>query len=53
MKVAEETVGYRERNSVTRNDFMPRLIQLKNQGYLDTDNQDKGKGQSEYRRKLY
>jgi cytochrome P450 family 6 len=51
MNVVEETVGYRERNSVTRNDFMQLLIQLKNQGYLETDNQDNGKGQSEY--KLY
>jgi cytochrome P450 family 6 len=50
-KVIEETVGYRERNNVSRNDFMQLLIQLKNQGYLDTDNQDNGKGQSEYRLK--
>jgi len=48
MKVVEETVGYRERNNVTRNDFMQLLIQLKNQGYLETDNQDNEKGQSEY-----
>jgi len=53
MKVIEESVRYRERNSVTRNDFMQLLVQLKNQGCLDTDNQDNGKGQSEYRRKLY
>jgi hypothetical protein len=48
MKVAEETVGYRETNNVTRNDFMQLLIQLKNHGYLETDNQDNEKGQSEY-----
>jgi cytochrome P450 family 6 len=48
MKVVEETVGYRERNNVTRNDFMQLLIQLKNQGYLETDNQDNEKVQSEY-----
>jgi len=46
MKVVEETVGYRERNNVTRNDFMQLLIQLKNQGYLETDNQDNEKVQS-------
>ena len=48
MRVVEETVGYRERNNVTRNDFMQLLIQLKNQGYLETDNQDNEKVQSEY-----
>lgn len=46
MNVVEETVGYREKNNITRNDFMQLLIQLKNQGYIDTDNQDNGKGQS-------
>ena len=53
MKVVEETVGYRERNNVTRNDFMQLLIQLKNRGYLDTDNPDSDKGQSEYHLKFY
>lgn len=53
IKVVEETVEYRKRNSVTRNDFMQLLIQLKNQGHLDTDHQYSGKGQSEYRRKVY
>ena len=48
MNVVEETVGYRERNNVTRNDFLQLLIQLKNQGYLENDNQDNGNGQSEY-----
>jgi cytochrome P450 family 6 len=52
MEVVEETVGYRERNNVTRNDFMQLLIQMKNQGYLDTDNQDNVKGKSEYHLKL-
>jgi len=51
MNVAEESVGYRERNNVTRNDFMQLLIQLKNQGYLETDNQDNENGQSEYQLK--
>lgn len=46
MKVVEETVGFRERNNMTRNDFMQLLIQLKNQGYLETDNQDNEKSQS-------
>ena len=53
IKVVEETVEYRKRNSVTRNDFMQLLIQLKNQGHLDTDHQYSGKGQSEYHRKVY
>jgi cytochrome P450 family 6 len=48
MNVVEETVEYRERNNVTRNDFLQLLIELKNQGYLENDNQDNGKGQSEY-----
>jgi hypothetical protein len=53
MKVVDETVAYRERNSVTRDDFMQLLIQLKNHGYLDTDIQDNEKVQSEYCLKLY
>jgi cytochrome P450 family 6 len=52
MKVAYETVEYHERNNVTRKDFMQLLIQLKNQGCLDADNQDNGNGQSEYHVKL-
>ena len=52
MKVVDETVAYRERNNVTRDDFMQLLIQLKNQGYLDTDIQDNEKVQSEYCLKL-
>jgi Cytochrome P450 len=52
MNVVEETVGYRERNNVTRNDFMQLLIQLKNQGYLDSDNKDNGKGKYQLRNRL-
>lgn len=39
-KVVEETVEYREKNNVTKNDFIHLLIQLKNKGYLDDDNQE-------------
>jgi cytochrome P450 family 6 len=47
-KVVEETVEYREQSNVHRNDFMQLLIQLKNQGPVDTDGQDTEKQQSEY-----
>jgi cytochrome P450 family 6 len=48
MKIVKETVEYRERSKVTRNDFMQLLIQLKNQGYVDTDDEDNEKLESEY-----
>ncbi|KAG4072640.1 hypothetical protein HA402_004729 [Bradysia odoriphaga] len=35
--VVKQTLEYRERNNVERNDFMQLLIQLKNQGYLSAD----------------
>jgi cytochrome P450 family 6 len=53
MKMIKETVEYRERNNISRNDFMQLLIQLKNRGYLDTNNQGNGKCQSGYHLKLY
>jgi cytochrome P450 family 6 len=35
----EDTVNYRERNNITRNDFMQLLIQLKNKVNLDDENE--------------
>jgi len=35
----EETVNYRERNNITRNDFMQLLIQIKNKVNLDKENE--------------
>jgi cytochrome P450 family 6 len=37
--MVEETVNYRERNNITRNDFMHLLIQIKNKVKLDEDNE--------------
>jgi len=37
--MVEETVNYRERNNITRNDFMQLLIQIKNKVKLDEDNE--------------
>jgi cytochrome P450 family 6 len=37
--MVEETVNYRERNNITRNDFMHLLIQIKNKVKLDDDNE--------------
>jgi len=38
LNMFEETVNYRERNNITRNDFMQLLIQIKNKVKLDEDN---------------
>jgi cytochrome P450 family 6 len=35
----EDTVNYRERNNITRNDFMQLLIQIKNRVNLDDENE--------------
>jgi cytochrome P450 family 6 len=35
----EDTVNYRERNNITGNDFMQLLIQIKNKGKLDEENE--------------
>jgi cytochrome P450 family 6 len=37
--MVEETVNYRERNNIKRNDFMQLLIQIKNKVKLDEDNE--------------
>jgi hypothetical protein len=37
--MVQETVNYRERNNITRNDFMQLLIQIKNKVRLDEDNE--------------
>jgi cytochrome P450 family 6 len=38
--MVEDTVNYRERNNIKRNDFMQLLIQLKNKGKLDEENEN-------------
>jgi len=37
--MVEETVNYRERNNITRNDFMQLLIQIKNKVNIDEENE--------------
>lgn len=39
--VVKQTVEYREQKNFSRNDFMQLLIQLKNQGYVSVDKEDK------------
>lgn len=43
MNVVKDTVEYREKHSVQRNDFMHLLIQLKNKGALDGESVNIGK----------
>lgn len=43
MNVVKETVEYREKNNITRNDFMHLLIQLKNKGVLEGESTIVGK----------
>jgi cytochrome P450 family 6 len=38
--IVNQTVEYREKNNITRNDLMQALIQLKNQGYVAVDKKD-------------
>ena len=46
MSAVEETISYREKNDVSRKDFMQLLIQLKNKGYIDdADSKKRGDGQ--------
>lgn len=39
--MVRQTVEYREKNNVERNDFMQLLIQLKNHGYVQVDKEEK------------
>jgi len=43
LKVVVDTVAYREQNDIKRNDFLSLLIQLKNNGKFDGDEQMVGK----------
>lgn len=43
MNVVKDTVEYREKHSVQRNDFMHLLIQLKNKGALEGESVNTGK----------
>jgi cytochrome P450 family 6 len=43
MGIVKDTIEYRENNSVTRNDFLELLIQLKNHGKLDGESSEIGK----------
>jgi cytochrome P450 family 6 len=43
LKLIIETVDYREKNKIVRNDFLSMLIQLKNNGKLDGDEREIGK----------
>lgn len=40
-RVVTDTIEYREKNDVTRNDFLQLLVHLKNNGKLDDDNEEK------------
>lgn len=43
LKLITDTVAYREKNNINRNDFLSMLIQLKNNGKLDGDEKEIGK----------
>ncbi|XP_067009313.2 probable cytochrome P450 6a14 [Anabrus simplex] len=40
LKIVKETVEYREKNNIKRNDFLQLLIQLKNQGKIEDHHHD-------------
>jgi cytochrome P450 family 6 len=45
ISAVRETIKYREKHNIVRNDFMQQLIQLKNQGRVQDDDDDEvGKG---------
>ena len=41
MSLLKQTVEYREKNNVNRNDFLQLLLQLKNKGYLEGEKDEK------------
>lgn len=41
VKVIKDTVDYREKNNICRNDFMDLLIQLENEGTVDSETNKK------------
>jgi len=43
--VVKQTVEHREQKNFSRNDFMQMLIQLKNQGFVSVDKEDKENGE--------
>uniref|UniRef100_A0A1L8E423 Putative cytochrome n=1 Tax=Nyssomyia neivai TaxID=330878 RepID=A0A1L8E423_9DIPT len=43
MRLLRETIDYREKNNVKRNDFLSLLIQIKNTGKIEGDDADLGK----------
>lgn len=43
LKLIIDTVAYREKNNIQRNDFLSLLIQLKNNGKFDGDDKEIGK----------
>lgn len=45
--IVKQTVEYREKNNVERNDFMQLLIQLKNQGYVSADKDEQAEGETD------
>ncbi|XP_047000419.1 cytochrome P450 6k1-like [Schistocerca americana] len=45
--MVRDTVTYRERNKVERNDFMHMLIQLKNRGFMDDEKSGSAKAQDD------
>jgi len=40
MDMVKNTVSFREKNNVVRNDFLNLMIQLKNKGYVEADNKE-------------
>lgn len=52
MGVVRDTVSYRERNNIIRNDFMQLLLQLKNKGKLDDEDDAKEDENSHHYRSM-
>lgn len=45
--IVKQTIEYREKNNIERNDFMQLLIQLKDKGYISVDKDDNAADNSE------